>query len=143
MKTILAAAAYGFAKGFAMARVSPRVSAGGGPNWVSHYLLGPLREEAFYRAAPLSFGDLGLEGWTAVPFALEHVVQESARGTHDAATGFGRFADVMLGGVLYEKAYRQYGLLGAVVAHSLHNIFTGVGARAARVNHKVRNPRQR
>lgn len=132
MNSILAAAAFGFAKGFAMAKVNPRADAGGGKNWLAHYLLGPLREEAFYRAAPLAFGDIGLEGWTAVPFALEHVVQEASRGSHDAVSGFGRFADVMLGGVLYEKAYRQYGLFGAVLAHSLHNVFTGVGARTAR-----------
>lgn len=131
---VVAAAALGFAKGFAHARRSPE-SAPDDTHWVNYSVLAPLREEALYRMAPMHLlGNAHLPvGWTAVPFAMEHVAQESVRGFHgDTSSAFGRFLDVFLGGVLYEKAYRSHGFFGAFAAHALHNLLVGAGDKAGR-----------
>lgn len=134
MKEILAAAAFGFAKGLVAGKANPCAELGGGPHWTAHSLMGPLYEEAMYRALPLYLGGANLPtGYTAIPFALEHVIQESKRGLHQStASAFGRFADVFLGGVLYEKAFRKWGILGAFAAHAAHNLMTTAGLRASR-----------
>lgn len=132
---VLVSALHGLLKGALNARVNPTAPIEGAS--FKHSLVGPIKEEIIYRALPLYFGSALSKrmptGWTAVPFALEHVVQESARGLHQTTgSAFGRFADVFLGGVLYEKAFREWGILGAVAAHCLHNVCHDVGMRAAR-----------
>lgn len=140
MREILAAAAFGFAKGLFAGRANPDAQLGG-PHWTAHSLMGPLYEETLYRALPLYLGGAYAKlpvGWTAVPFALEHVVQENNRGLHQTtASAFARFTDVFLGGLLYEKAFRRWGILGAFAAHAAHNAMTTAGLHASR---RVRRP---
>lgn len=133
MNPIVLAAAFGFLKGYFVARRSPEQPADGS-RWLTHVVMGPLWEEAVYRAIPLyTTGTMLPRGWTAVPFALEHVLQESEVGMHQTTgSTLTRFADTFFGGVLYELAFRRFGLLGAVVAHSLHNVSTFAGAKTAR-----------
>lgn len=130
MNPLLVSAAFGFVKGYVVARKNPSAPLG---NWAMHSLAGPFVEELVYRAAPMQRGMAGLpNGWTGLPFAMDHVQAEAARGVHSTAGMFGRFADVFAGGVLYEAAYRQWGFLGAFGAHLLHNTMHGFGMRAAR-----------
>lgn len=134
MREVLAAAALGLAKGLVAGVTQPRAEHLTVSQWAHHSLLGPLYEETVFRALPLYMhGTKRLPvGWTAVPFAMEHVLQESSRGRHQTvASAFGRFADVFLGGVLYEKSFRRWGILGAFLAHAAHNIMTNAGVKAA------------
>lgn len=139
-KEIAASAALGFFKGVLNKERMKRLGAfpePPDPNQLLHVVLsGPLTEEMLYRAAPEKlFGTKLPVGFTAIPFAVDHLVSDAAyrtkRGlppipaTHKAL----RFADVALGGYLYERAYRSSGLLGAFVAHSLHNYFSSKGFR--------------
>lgn len=97
----------------------------------------PVREELIYRAAPLSvFPNLPM-GATAVTFAADHVL-DMLRAPQGCAPHFtagqllARFGEVLLGGLMYESAYRSSGVVGAVAAHSLHNLACSWGARARR-----------
>lgn len=85
-------------------------------------------EELAYRAAPAAlaaaFGQQLPVGATAAVFAADHVLSE----THTVASGAMRFADVFMGGLLYEEAFTKYGLLGAIASHSLHNLGVYLGA---------------
>lgn len=130
MREIVASAAFGFIKAFSEGLLVGEAQPIGG--WM-HSLVGPAREEMMYRGPLyLGFGSLPT-GWTAVPFAMEHVIQESALGMHrSSASAFSRFADVFLGGVLYEKAFRRWGILGAIAAHAAHNVALNVGLHASR-----------
>jgi len=86
----------------------------------------PVVEETIYRALPMAALGAGLPfGATAAWFAADHVVAERAE--HTAGSAAIRFGDVLLGGLLYESAFRRFGFLGAVGAHALHNIMAGVG----------------
>lgn len=85
------------------------------------------REEVEFRALPFMLaGASGVappRGFTAGAFALAHLLGER----HSVTSGVARFADVFLGGLLYEDAYRSHGFAGAVAAHALHNIAVQLG----------------
>jgi membrane protease YdiL (CAAX protease family) len=98
----------------------------------------PVWEEALYRWAPNAAADAVdakiPTGWTAAAFALDHVAAE-AKDSTSSQLAF-RFADVFVGGLIYENAFKAHGLLGAIGAHALHNLTTvftakAVGARTA------------
>jgi hypothetical protein len=140
-KEIAASAALGFFKGVLNKQRMKRLGAFPGPPEPFEKRLhvvfsGPLVEEMMYRAAPEKlFGTKLPVGFTAIPFAIDHLVSDSTararRGlppssaTHKAL----RFADVAFGGYLYERAYRSSGLLGAFACHALHNYFSSRGFR--------------
>jgi len=136
-KEIAGAAALGFFKGVLIRQRMHQLGTYPAPEPLEkrlHSVLsGPLMEEMLYRAMPERlFGHLPT-GFTALPFAADHVLSDSAararRGLPPSSmlAKSMRFADVAFGGYLYERAYRSSGLLGAFVAHSLHNYFSGVG----------------
>ena len=107
----------------------------GGPAWgpegVQANVMAPLLEEAAYRAAPhYLFGGFPM-GVTATVFAADHVWAENGRYGLDGTHALMRFADVLLGGLLYESAFRRWGYLGAVASHAVHNVMCGVGSSAA------------
>ncbi len=117
MNPIMLAGLYGLAKGFALQ-----------PTKLPHklrvhaILAAPIIEETMYRWVPAALGGGAfLNGLSAAKFALDHVNGEG--------TGLGRFADVFIGGIIYERAFIKYGLLGAITAHMAHNIAVGLGAR--------------
>jgi hypothetical protein len=118
MNPLLASAAFGFAKG--LLRDAPSRPASGWANFGA-----PVVEELQFRAAPALAGVPGT--LSAFAFATEHVRQEQSRGI-DA--GWGRFADVLAGGLLYEMAYKRWGFFGAVASHVAHNVACGLGAAA-------------
>ena len=120
----LCAAALGAIKGFG---VRAAVPSGPRPRLVVKHLLapvvfGPAAEEVIYRVLPniLSPRALPLAA-TPFAFAADHVLPEMRAGLAPKAALM-RFADVFLGGLLYELSYRQYGYFGAVAAHGLHNL---------------------
>lgn len=128
MNPIVASAAFGFLKGLWAGRRLHTLEP------VAH-VMGPLREELLYRALP--FAALGAalpRGATALPFAFDHVLGEAGRHGYTGRQVAARFADTLLGGLLYEAAFRQWGLLGAVAAHASHNIMCSYGQRAGRVH---------
>lgn len=124
MNPIIASTLHGFLAGLA-------VGPGRGPRPPGGFggLLGAAaREETIYRA-----GLMGLVGVAAPPglsaaiFAADHVLSEQ----HTAGSGVIRFADVFLGGIFYERAYKAFGLVGAIAAHAAHNLAVRAGERAA------------
>lgn len=126
LSPIAISAAFGFLKGL-FAKSDPRV----GVSSMHANIAGPLYEEVFYRAVPLYVGgDRIPRGFTALHFATDHVVSEGRHGLHGPMLA-ARFADVFAGGLLYEKSFRAYGLLGSFVAHAAHNISVGLGYQAA------------
>lgn len=97
-------------------------------------LWGPTKEELVYRAAPLwAFPNIPF-GTTAVLFAVDHVLDDIKLegSTLTASDIIARFGDVLLGGLMYESAYRRQGLVAAIAAHAAHNAAVGVGARLRR-----------
>lgn len=91
-------------------------------------VLGPLKEEAVYRAGPLwAFPNLPF-GSTAVVFAADHALDALKDDGTTPGRLVARFGEVMLGGLLYESAYRRSGYVAAVTAHSLHNAACAWGA---------------
>jgi len=119
---------FGFVKGL-LASHQPTAS---GPHWLHSVVAAPIYEEAIFRMVPLQFSGNNLPvGWTGVPFALEHVIQESKHGMSTSRM-FARFTEVAFGGMLYELAYRKWGLLGAAASHSGHNFGVKLGNRIAR-----------
>lgn len=127
MNPILFSAAFGFLKGM-VAQHDPRAE----HSQLAANFAGPLFEEVFYRAIPLyTVGNRFPRGLTALHFATDHIVSESRRGLHGPMMA-ARFADVFLGGLLYERAFREWGILGSFAAHALHNVMCGVGYRVRR-----------
>ncbi len=122
MNPILISALFGFFKGLAHPGASRP-----GRHWLHTGVLAPVVEETLFRA-PLGALPGAPYGLTAVPFALEHLRQEKLQGTH----ALKRFADVTVGGLLYEHAFRKWGLLGAIAAHAVHNLAIDLGAKAKR-----------
>lgn len=91
-------------------------------------VVGPLSEELLYRAGPLwAFPNIPF-GSTAVVFAADHVLDAMKEGQGTPARFAARFGEVLLGGLLYESAYRRSGYFAAVAAHSLHNAACAWGA---------------
>ncbi len=94
-------------------------------------LWGPAKEELFYRGAPLwAFPKLPY-GSTAVVFAADHVLDDfkNPEADYSATDAAARFGDVLIGGLLYESAFRSHGIVAAIAAHSVHNLAVGLGAR--------------
>jgi membrane protease YdiL (CAAX protease family) len=93
-------------------------------------LWGPAKEELVYRAAPLwAFPGIPF-GTTAVLFAVDHVLDDMHSSPNITAGELAaRFGDTLLGGLMYESAYRRQGTVAAIAAHALHNASVGVGAR--------------
>ena len=126
MNPVLLSAAFGLLKGATMATHSRS------PNFTMD-VAGPLFEEAIYRGLPLyTFGNRVPRGLTALHFAADHVFSEHRLFGLDGAQAAARFADVFAGGLLYEMAFRRWGLLGAFAAHAAHNFMCGVGAKVRR-----------
>lgn len=121
---VLASIAFGLVKGFAAPRAAQSSS-------LQQNFLGPLREEAVYRAAPFAaFGSSIPTGATAAMFAADHLVSDLKQTpTMTGTQMLGRLGDVLLGGYLYEGAYRSAGIVGAVAAHGLHNAAVSFGQR--------------
>jgi hypothetical protein len=122
MLPVLAAAAYGFVKGLSQQ--------GREAFHPQQDLFGPIKEEFVYRGMPLwAFSGLPY-GSTAVTFAADHVMGDLRSGAISPHAAAARFGDVLLGGVLYESAFRQFGFLGAAAAHIVHNMAVSWGTRA-------------
>lgn len=127
MFQVLASIALGLVKGFGV--VGP-VSAKEAEFSFERDLWGPTKEELVYRAAPLwAFPNIPY-GTTAVLFAVDHCLDDMKANPNITASEIAsRFGDVLLGGLMYEAAYRRQGVFSAIAAHSLHNAAVGVGAR--------------
>lgn len=124
MNPVVASALFGFVKGFMSKGKPPDGS-------VATHFAGPIYEEMAYRALPIAiFGDKLPNGWTALAFAIDHLSGEVQKHHYTTEATVARFADVFLGGVLYERAYRRWGLFGAVASHVLHNIAVNAGSKA-------------
>lgn len=101
-------------------------------------LWGPTKEELVYRAGPLYLFPKIPYGTTAVVFAADHVLDDIRRqmkSDQPALTAtdlIARFGDVLLGGLMYESAYRKNGIATAIAAHAVHNMAVGVGSRLRR-----------
>jgi len=120
---VLASAAFGFLKGFLVR---------GGPRDFDARMdfFGPVKEELVYRGAPL-WALPGLPfGTTAVAFAADHVMSDNRNSPMTTREMVARFGDVLLGGCLYESAFRESGIFGAVASHMAHNMACGWGSRA-------------
>ncbi len=105
--SFLASAAFGLVKGLTAAPGAARGFS------AEQDFIGPVRAVRFKRA---------------VTFAVDHVLSDSRKGPMTTKELVGRFGDVLLGGLLYEKSFRSAGLLGAIASHSAHNLFVGVGS---------------
>jgi membrane protease YdiL (CAAX protease family) len=122
----LASIAFGLLKGL----TAPRGASAPGLRLQQDFL-GPLKEEVQYRGVPFNaFGNLPY-GSTAAMFAADHLVHDARQTPMTTGQLVARFGDVLLGGLMYETAYRSNGLFGAVAAHSLHNIAVGLGEKVA------------
>ena len=82
----------------------------------------PIAEEALFRGlgSSLPFGV------TSTAFAAAHVLKEKG---YSRGSDVVRFGDVLLGGLLYETAFKRFGIMGAIAAHTLHNVMAGLGQR--------------
>lgn len=130
MSPIIVSALFGFVKGYFSEGPHREVDR---DHEIAANLVAPVREEMIYRAIPLyTFGDAFPKGGTAVAFAIDHVMGEGPRLGYRTGPMAARFADVFFGGLLYEYAFRRWGIFGAVAAHSFHNVMCGVGYRARR-----------
>ena len=123
MNPILAAAAFGFLKGL-LAKGAPTAERFSS---ATLHFAGPLMEEIVYRGLPNAVGGRVFPGLSAAVFARDHIVSEGKRYGLSGAPALLRFADVFAGGLLYEKAFREYGLLGSTLAHCLHNLGCTLG----------------
>jgi membrane protease YdiL (CAAX protease family) len=124
MNPVLASLAYGLVKGVMQRRADPR------PFSLGAVILGPLREEAMYRAGSHYAGLPG--GFSAFAFAADHVFSDASHDGLQTKHVVPRFADVFMGGLLYEQAYRRWGFFGAFAAHALHNLGVHFGSQAGR-----------
>ena len=127
MHLLLASAVLGFLKGF----LEPQSAGPSSGFSFETDIWGPAREELIYRAAPLwAFPKLPY-GSTAVVFAVDHVLSDftADKGTLTPTVALARFGDVLLGGLIYERAFRKHGIGLAVGSHSLHNLAVSLGAK--------------
>ncbi len=118
MNPILTSALFGLAKGL----FGPKSDPGpGGLGYVG--FLGPALEEIVYRGVPhyVTRGRAPM-GLSAFGFAADHVRSEE----HTPGSALTRFADVFAGGLLYEQAFKRFGILGAIASHSAHNLAIGL-----------------
>lgn len=124
MIPFVASLAYGFIKGLS--------SSGRDTFNAEQDVYGPVKEEFVYRGAPLWAAPNLPFGSTAVAFAADHVAAELKGNTLDANAIAARFGDVLLGGLLYETAFRRFGIVGAVASHVAHNMAISWGTKARR-----------
>lgn len=119
MIEILASAAFGYAKGYA---VGPRAAP---VNGFSVHVAAPVAEEVMYRAGMKQLGGFA----SSAVFALDHVVGKGSAGMTPGQRAV-RFADAFAGGILYHRAFAKYGLFGAIAAHMAHNVCASLGRSA-------------
>lgn len=118
MNPIVLAAFHGYMKGYA---VGGDVS--GGVPAAQSMIVGPISEEMRYRA-PLSYVSPGLGDFaSAALFAFAHF---DANEVPQRRTF--RMFDAFAGGLIYASAFREYGIVGAIAAHAIHNVMTTAGA---------------
>ena len=120
----IASLALGFIKGLTSSSPSPFNA--------QQDFLGPVKEELIYRGAPLWFRPSLPFGSTAAVFAVDHVVSDYRQHAMTPTEVVARLGDTFLGGCLYETAFRQFGILGAIGAHCGHNWAVGLGSRVRR-----------
>lgn len=127
MKPILLSALSGFLKGIVFDAPEDYR-----PRGLGDVLEAATKEELVYRGALGFLGARLPAGTSAVIFAADHVLNNGEN--HSFGSGVVRFADVFLGGLLYERAFAEYGLLGAVAGHALHNlgVAAGIGMKSQR-----------
>lgn len=115
MNPIAAAGGWGLIKGLVAGRRSLRdhVSLG-------EFVTGPVIEEMMFRAPQIH------PALSSAAFAAVHLTPGMVR--DDPSFSLFRFAEVFAGGLLYDRAYKSYGLTGAVGAHFLHNVACTLGA---------------
>lgn len=115
MNPVALAGIFGFLKGMAA----------GGPavrrhNHLGAYLMGPILEETAFRAPQMH------PALSSAAFAAVHLSPGMLR--KDPEFSAYRFAEVFAGGLIYDAAFKRYGLMGAVGTHCLHNIACTLGA---------------
>ncbi len=127
----IASLALGFAKGLTAKRNEEPFS-------LEQNFVGPVKEEFVYRGAPLWLKPNLPFGSTAVIFAADHIRGDYLENVRhnlpppSASEIAARFGDVLLGGLLYESSFRQFGILGAIASHVGHNLAVGWGAKVRR-----------
>lgn len=117
MNPIVLAALHGYAKGYAFGRGA------GSIHPAQAMVFGPIKEELSYRGG-LAATTAGFADWaSAAAFAFSHFDPTADHGMRNF-----KMLDAFAGGLLYAKAFREYGLFGAVAAHAIHNMMTMAGA---------------
>jgi len=84
---------------------------------VGRTLVSAGKEELIFRLIP---DKLGVPPAVAtVAFGLAHVDMSKDQG-HNAY----RIPDATIGGMVYDSAYKQHGIVGSTIAHAIHNLAT-------------------
>jgi membrane protease YdiL (CAAX protease family) len=112
MNPVALAGAWGFLKGLVAGRPGDTMALG-------DFLAAPVIEEMMFRAPQLPVG------LSSAAFAAAHLTVPMIK--HDPAFSAYRFAEVFAGGVLYDMAYKRWGLAGAAGTHMLHNLMCTLG----------------
>lgn len=124
MRALLLAGLSGFMKGAMGMHTAPA-------RGFADVVTSAATEEVAYRAIPATIAAaMGREaprGLGALVFAADHLLDDRIHGVNRGG-GLGRFADVLLGGLIYEDAYKSHGVLGAIAAHVAHNMAVQFGA---------------
>lgn len=115
MNPIAAAGGWGLIKGLVAGKNSLRDRIG-----LGDFFAGPVIEEMMFRAPQIH------PALSSAAFAAVHLTP--AMVMHDPGFSAFRFAEVFAGGLMYDRAYKRYGFLGAVGAHFLHNAACTIGA---------------
>lgn len=114
MNPIALAGLLGLAKGFVAGQGSVRRH-----NHLGSFLVAPLLEEATFRVPQVH------PALSSAAFAAAHMTPGLMKG--DPGFSAYRFAEVFAGGLIYDLAFKRFGLLGAVGAHALHNVACSLG----------------
>lgn len=103
---------WGFAKGLVAGRPMDQIPFGS-------FISGPVVEEMMFRAPQLH------PALSSAAFAAAHLTTDMIK----ADPGFSayRFAEVFAGGLMYDQAFKKWGLFGAIGTHALHNVMTVLG----------------
>jgi len=84
----------------------------------------PVIEEVLFRGVPGALGVPG--GVSTAAFAGAHAVDDPEH------TDPVRLGDVVLGSLIYQAAFKQFGIVGAIGAHVAHNLAVGLGQSLVR-----------
>jgi membrane protease YdiL (CAAX protease family) len=114
MNPIAAAGGWGLIKGLVAGKSSLQ-----NRKHFASYVTGPITEEAMFRLPQLH------PALSSAAFAAVHLSPAMVKG--NPVFSLYRFAEVFAGGWLYDKAFKQYGFLGAVGAHVGHNLMCTLG----------------